>query len=270
MKYFISFLMVLFILSGNVSAKDAWDADGSGDNTAATTQNVLIHTAPAQTHDLEDLPGPVTDQDWYVILQRAYRSYEVQVFDVTDLTLFNNPQNPPVANALTRRDAAGNTVVQDSVPLDPSGRTRTLRWYSTGDEEQRILVSNGWTGNTTNTRYSIKLYDTTLFCPRWNNAGTQVSVLIVQVTDPMVSSSTCHFDAYFYDESGINVGGAGTDRGLHGMWVYPLSSYPLLAGKKGSAQIIHTCGYGGLAAKLVALEPSTGFSFDTPCTYLPR
>ncbi|OGP87479.1 MAG: hypothetical protein A2156_10700, partial [Deltaproteobacteria bacterium RBG_16_48_10] len=36
-----------------------------------------------------------------------------------------------------------------------------------------------------------------------------------------------------------------------------------------SAQMIHTCGYGGLAAKLVALEPSTGFSFDTPCIYLP-
>ncbi|OGP93247.1 MAG: hypothetical protein A2157_20095 [Deltaproteobacteria bacterium RBG_16_47_11] len=270
MKYFISFVMVLFIMSGNVSAKDAWDADGSGDNTAATTQNVLIHTAPAQTHDLEDLSGPVTDQDWYVILQRAYRSYEVQVFDVTDLTLFNDPQNPPVVNALTRRDAAGNTVVQDSAPLDPSGRTRTLRWYSNVDIERRILVSNGFTGNTANTRYSIKLYDTTLFCPRWNNAGTQVSVLIVQATDPMVSSSSCHIEAYFYDESGLNVGTATADLGLHGMWVYPVSSNPSLAGKKGSAQMIHTCGYGGLAAKLVALEPSTGFSFDTPCTYLPR
>src|SRR4030066_1282818 len=130
MKYFISFVMVLFIMSGNVSAKDSWDADGSGDNTAATTQNVLIHTAPAQTHDLEDLSGPVTDQDWYRIFPGANRSYEVQVFNVTDFAAFNNPKDPPVANALTHRDTVGNTVLQDSVALDASGITRVLRWIS--------------------------------------------------------------------------------------------------------------------------------------------
>ena len=39
-----------------------------------------------------------------------------------------------------------------------------------------------------------------------------------------------------------------------------------VANHKGGAQITHTCGYGNLKAKVVALEPATGFSFDTPCT----
>ena len=30
----------------------------------------------------------------------------------------------------------------------------------------------------------------------------------------------------------------------------------------------HTCGYGGLAGKAVALEPATGFTFDT--SLIPR
>jgi hypothetical protein len=39
--------------------------------------------------------------------------------------------------------------------------------------------------------------------------------------------------------------------------------------KKSALTIAHTGGYGALA-KSVALEPSTGFSFDTPFTPIPR
>jgi hypothetical protein len=40
------------------------------------------------------------------------------------------------------------------------------------------------------------------------------------------------------------------------------------AGQSGSITVTHDGGYGELAGKTVALEPSTGFSFDTPM--LPR
>jgi len=43
-----------------------------------------------------------------------------------------------------------------------------------------------------------------------------------------------------------------------------------LAGMAGSASIAHTGGYGAIAGKAVALEPSTGFTFDTPVLPVPR
>ena len=38
----------------------------------------------------------------------------------------------------------------------------------------------------------------------------------------------------------------------------------------GRSRSPHDGGYGALAGKAVALEPSTGFSFDSPMTYKPR
>jgi len=37
----------------------------------------------------------------------------------------------------------------------------------------------------------------------------------------------------------------------------------------GTITVAHDGGYGNLAIKSVALEPSTGFSFDTPGLYKP-
>ena len=42
-----------------------------------------------------------------------------------------------------------------------------------------------------------------------------------------------------------------------------------MAGVGGTITIAHDGGYGNLAVKAVALEPSTGFSFDTPGLYKP-
>jgi hypothetical protein len=45
--------------------------------------------------------------------------------------------------------------------------------------------------------------------------------------------------------------------------VFDTSSIPTLAGESGSARVAHFGGVGALAGKAVALEPSTGFTFDT-------
>jgi hypothetical protein len=45
---------------------------------------------------------------------------------------------------------------------------------------------------------------------------------------------------------------------------------PALAGHSGSAQIAQLGGYAALAGKAVALEPATGFTFDTLVTPVPR
>ena len=52
--------------------------------------------------------------------------------------------------------------------------------------------------------------------------------------------------------------------------VFNLSGYPQLVGQSGHVIIGHDGGYGGLAVKAVAVEPATGFTFDTPGIPLPH
>jgi hypothetical protein len=53
------------------------------------------------------------------------------------------------------------------------------------------------------------------------------------------------------------------------MGVIATQSEPGVGGTSGSAFIAHSCGYGGINAKVVQLEPTTGFSFDTACVTRP-
>ena len=55
----------------------------------------------------------------------------------------------------------------------------------------------------------------------------------------------------------------------YGVNVVNTGSLPALAGLSGSAQISHDAGFGELAGKAVALEPSTGFTFDTVMATIP-
>ena len=65
----------------------------------------------------------------------------------------------------------------------------------------------------------------------------------------------------------------------------PLTSYPfalaarrslvlnvaaVLPARTGSITVTHDGGYGGLRGKAIALQPATGFSFDTPLLDRPR
>jgi hypothetical protein len=49
-----------------------------------------------------------------------------------------------------------------------------------------------------------------------------------------------------------------------------LNTSTIAAGTSGSITIVHDSGYGDLSAKSVALEPATGFSFDTQGRYKPK
>ena len=58
--------------------------------------------------------------------------------------------------------------------------------------------------------------------------------------------------------------------GPKALLVVNTSVVPGAAGQSGAMTVTHTAGYGGLAGKTVALEPATGFSFDTPMVPLPH
>jgi len=238
-------------------AADVWDT--AGDGTAGATANVLWHTAPAQRHDLAN-SGGTPDQDWFKIFPRANRSYEVQVVNTTvDMSALYS---------VTRTTAGGAPLLASS-PLDPAGSTRALRWIAgAADAEERVQVV-GTASSTVNAQYDILLRETTLYCPRYNNSGTQISVLILQRTGTE-AGTPCDATAYFYDEGAVQRGTytqAFTVNDMSAVGTHTIAGVP---GTKGALHVAHACGVGGLKGKLVALEPSTGFSFDTPCTERDR
>jgi hypothetical protein len=244
-------------------ATDVWDLAGDNDN-GTNTDNVLWHTAPAQIHDLAgQAGGTVIDQDWFIVHPRARRSYEVQFLNVTgDTDIWTGkPQ---------RFASDGITLLQTGTNLDAGDWIVTMRWIqgASGATNYIQVVGENPTASSA-AQYSIQLRETTMYCARYNNTGTQTSVLIIQRTDPD-NGTTCNFEARFNNEAGTEVGAAtGALASGNSMSVISTAGVAGVGATKGSAYIAHSCGYGGIAAKLVALEPSTGFSFDTPCSARP-
>lgn len=245
----------LLAVAGPSIANDEWDQAGVRDNTAATTRNEL-KAGVWQTHDLQSTLA-AADEDWYVLKVTPFRSYEVVVGQVTGDTPIGN------ADFLELYDATGTTLL--ATAAGGAGSTeKFLRFNSAAASELRVRVkgSIGSGGATMHTTYAISYHESTMYCPRFNNAGSQLSVLLVQNT----TAGACTVDVGFYDESGASLATFSGSASASGMIVLPVSSIPALVGAKGSVQIDATsCSPTALKAKLSALEPSTGFSFDTLC-----
>lgn len=244
--------MAIATFAGTSAATDEWDAAAVKDNTAATTRNE-IQRGERQSHDLQSVSG-VADEDWFVVPTSAYRSFQVFVSEVTGDTPIDN------ADFLELYDAAGTTLIA-SATAGPGATGKVIRWFSDATTSFRIRVKGG-TATPGTARYSILFTESTMYCPRYNNAGTQISVLIVQ----NATNGSCGVGVNFYDETGAYLAShTGTINGS-GMMVLPVGSVPGLVGTKGSVRIEGTfCSSSALKAKMVALEPATGFSFDTLC-----
>jgi hypothetical protein len=66
--------------------------------------------------------------------------------------------------------------------------------------------------------------------------------------------------------NGTFIGSNSFETGLANNGMVVVNTSAVSAGTSGSIQIAHTCGYGKVQAKVVALEPATGFTFDTACS----
>jgi hypothetical protein len=262
-KFLVTTMVTLVAAAGATGALalDAWDLPPGTDNNA-NTDNVLWHTAPAQNHDLQ-AQGGVADQDWFLLYPRARRSYEIQMLNIAEDTNIWN-------NAPIRYAADTTTVLQTATFLDPGAWIMTMRWIQGATSSNEYLkVTNNSTTVGAGSVYSIQLRETTQYCARYNNASTQISVLIIQRTDPD-NGTSCNYEARFNNAAGAEVGSSLGPLGAgNTMAVISTSTVPGVAGTSGSAYIAHSCGIGGINAKMVALEPATGFSFDTPCQARP-
>jgi len=230
-------------------AIDAWDAGPAKDNTAVSTRN-LLRPGVTQYHDLE-AAGGVPDEDWFVLNLDDFRQYYIEVTEVSADTPISN------VDFLTIWDDTGTTQLYQALTGPTSASTT---WYSGNRTSFRVRVKGGPTTPGTS-RYGITYYENTLYCARYNQSASQVSIVIVQNT----TNGACPVSAWFYDEAGAFVGNIFGTAPAGGNFVAAAGSVPALAGTKGNVRIINACVPWALKAKVVSLEPATGFSFDTLC-----
>jgi len=245
---------------------DVWDTAAANDNTNAT-ENEITHGF-SQVHDLGVQPGPLADQDWYFIVQEPFSSYEILCDGVTG--------DVSGGSANLQRVDQNGTVLQDGAPYSSlgGGSAASLRFANDTStlnflEFMRVANASCSTFCDTDDQYRIRAWETTIAVPRYNNFGGQVTVLIIQNPGEVAVSG----NARLWTTAGgtTPVTSVAFTLGARQATVINLASVNGGAanGTSGTITITHDGRYGQLAVKGVALEPSTGFSFDTPGLYKP-
>ena len=108
--------------------------------------------------------------------------------------------------------------------------------------------------------FQIRVYETTYTVPRFNAAAGQTTVLFIQnPTDQAVSGTV-----YFWSPAGVPLAESVFFAPAKGAAALSTASVAGVAGQSGTITITHDAPYGALVGKAVALDPATGFSFDTP------
>jgi hypothetical protein len=243
-------------VSGNESDPNPANNSASATTTVRGSKGELAHGGEA-VHDLAAQPGPSADLDVFLIGQKPYSSYEV-VVDATsgDIGVGSGP-------LVQRIGPDGTTVLQDSSQIG-TGSSRSLRFRNTtaadvDDQTVRVRSAGCGTDCGPDDIYRIRAYETTYSVPRFNNSGSQLTVLVLQNPAGYPISG----DVYFRDTVGMLVATQAFSLAAKATLVLNTASVPGANGVGGAITIAHDGRYGDLAGKTVALEPATGFSFDS-------
>jgi hypothetical protein len=245
------------ILIGAHARADQWDVGVDADNGPGT-DNAPVHGSQ-QVHDLGVLAGAVRDEDWFIAHADRFSSYEFVVDGMT-----GNLNLPPASVELV---TATGTVEAQAIGVKEE-RVLSLHFLRAEVSEPRFVrvrfAACGSTCTAADT-YRARLYDTTYSIPRFNNSGTQATVALIQNN----TARSCFVAVFFFDVEGdVQLPDSQTILlAPHALHVLPVAGG---AGHSGSARVVHECGYGGLSGKAVSIEPSTGFTFDTPMLPRPR
>ena len=227
------------------------DDDTLGDTTGELSQRFRVVGDLATGSGL----GSAPDTDSYAIVQNPFSSYEVVVDGASgDIS--------PVA--LDRLDAS-SAVIQSSLPIGAAGTGRSLRWAnntsnSVSTETVRVASGGCTTDCGVDDVYRLRSYETTYSIPRFNNNFTQVTVLLLQnPTDYAIDATV-----YFWSATGALLHAEPVTLAPKNLLVLITASIPAVNGQSGSITVTHDARFGDLSGKTVALEPATGFSFDSP------
>jgi hypothetical protein len=235
---------------------DVWDLTTDNDNDT-TSNNTLIHGTD-QVHDLAQQPGG-GDRDWFYVPISPFTSYEVIVDGQTGDLNFNTQS--------IRRFNYPAILAQDATAV--GAFAFTLRWANAtinteADTVQVRALACDTLPCSTSDEYRIRAFDTTYSIPRFNNSGTQSTLLLIQ----NLTTGSCTVNVHYFNAGGSLLATGVT--GIPARGVATISTAIAVPGQSGSARVTHDCGYGGLDGKAVALEPATGFTFDTAMAPRPR
>ena len=246
-------------LGGGASAYAADPFEALNDDVQFSL-NLMRH-GDVQVHDLQGAP-PSYDQDWIRVYAVARHSYEARVTG----HYWDYGCIAPACPLFARVNGGGTVLSPGFASADdmPDGSVffslgQTVRWTATADAAEYLRVTGDQFASLGVQPYTVVFRDTTLLVPRWNSSGTQTTVLVLQNGQRDTITGSVHF----YNAAGAVVQSVGISVPPYGVQVLSTGSLPALAGLSGSAQIAHDGGFGGLTGKAVALEPSTGFTFDT-------
>jgi hypothetical protein len=246
----------LALIGARPALADVWDVATANDNLATTTENDLVHGSD-QIHDLGDVAG-VADQDWFTVGEAANSSYQVVVDGTTgDIG----------GVTINRTDSTGGAPIQTGVPIGV-GYSQSLSWDNTGAtvNEAIEVTSSDCPTCTTDDQYRIRFYDTTCAIARFNNNATQITILILQNTT--AAPVTGNFYMWKPDGTSANPGASAYTIAANGAFVMNTST--IAPGVGGSITVTNDSGYGAVAGKAVAVEPATGFTFDTGLSCRPH
>jgi hypothetical protein len=242
--------------AANASVVDASaDAVIQDDDAPSLAQRELAHGMLVR----EDFGAPA-GVDVYRIAQAPRASYEVLVDAIA---------GDAVPVALERLAADNATVVGTGAPAG-TGASVSLRWRnpaSAAVANQHLRVRGACAAACgPDDVYRLRAYETTLRSPRFSNVGGQVTLLVLQNPAAAAVDGT----AYFWSADGTLLQAHPLTLAPRQTLVVNAASLAGLVGRSGSVTVAHTAPYGVLAGKTVALEPATGFSFDTPLSARAR
>lgn len=231
---------------------------GLGDDTSGSYVE-LLH-GRIRAHDLQGPTATAPDLDWSFVQETLNHSYEVTVMN----TALRFSSAPLAGYATFNRCDTSGTILTPGTPLNVYDGAFAARWISTASSYTYMRIT-GFAGLGADSGYEVQMRDTTYSIPRWNNTASQVTVFLIANTKAQSVTGSI----YFYSGAGTLLATVPLSVPARGVQTVNTSSIAALAGLSGSAQIAHLGGYGALSGKAVALEPGTGFTFDTAMSPIP-
>jgi len=236
----------------------------AGNNIATASTLILFGSTGELTHgsllweDLAASPGPLAREGFFRLVREPRSSYEV-IVDAASGDISG------ASGVLLQRVGADlATVLQDSEAVGV-GFGRSLRVENASDqtiEDEAVRV--GSAGCTVECGpddvYRIRAYETTYTIPRFNNAGGQVTVLVLHNR----GSDTVSGTLWFWSPVGALLASRGFTLAPHGSLVLDTTTVAGASGAAGSITVSNDGTYGIVEGKAVAFEPATGFTSDTP------
>jgi ELWxxDGT repeat protein len=205
--------------------------------------------------DLAPPLGRAVDADFYVMRLDGFSSYEVVVDGVS---------GDAAPLELDRLGSSGASV--QSATVSGIGGSSSMRWGGVGDATQQLRVRSAAcaSGCGPDDVYRLRFYETTLAGPRLNNAGSQITVVMLHNT----SASPVSAGIVLWAPDGTTHGSIQVSIDPRATAVVDTAAiYP---GVTGSLTIPNDAPYGALAGKAVSFDPVSGFAFDTPLVYRKR